>query len=338
MMLTIEEIESSCNSSAALEFSRQDDLAAPELSLRRVFYPFGFPTEVRTNSPEVLRQFELLWTVFSQRFDTKLIQVDVHVVESDARECPPAPTYRQIDPLMVTVADSENYIICDLAQGKTQVVISRTTVKHPLYLRYFFLEPTVGCHIATRFTTPVHAACVALNGCGVLLLGDSGAGKSSLAYACARAGWTYVTDDASFLLNGGRERMVIGNCHQLRFRPSAGELFPEVNRLPITPRAAGKPSVVVPTATMSHLSCEQTAHVDYLVFLNRRSSGPPELVPYRKEVARGFMQQVLFGLPEVIAEQCEAIERLLTAEVLELRYSQLDWATERLEALARDRQ
>jgi hypothetical protein len=50
------------------------------------------------------------------------------------------------------------------------------------------------------------------------------------------------------------------------------------------------------------------------------------------------MQQVLFGLPEVIVEQCEAIERLLTAEVLELRYSHLDWATERLEALARDRQ
>jgi len=74
----------------------------------------------------------------------------------------------------------------------------------------------------------VHAGCAALDGRGVLLCGDSGAGKSTLTYALARAGWAYVTDDCSFLLNCGKRRMVTGNCNQVRFRPSAGELFPEV--------------------------------------------------------------------------------------------------------------
>jgi hypothetical protein len=170
----------------------------------------------------------------------------------------------------------------------------------------------------------------------MLLCGDSGAGKSSLSYACARAGWTYVSDDASSLLNHGLDRLVTGNCHQVRFRPSAAELFPEIRGLEITPRAAGKPSIELPTAFFPEMICAPTAQVDFLVFLNRRAPGPPELVSYSKDAARHFMRQVLFGSAESLARQYAALERLLTAEVLELRYSDLNWAVQRLETLARE--
>ena len=72
------------------------------------------------------------------------------------------------------------------------------------------------------------------------------------------------------------------------------------------------------------------------MFLNRNSEGPPGLVPYRKEVAQNFMRQILYGLPETRAAQFAAIDRLLTAEVFELRYRDLDWAVQRLESLARE--
>jgi hypothetical protein len=41
----------------------------------------------------------------------------------------------------------------------------------------------------------------------------------------------------------------------------------------------------------------------------------------------------LYGSPQSLAVQYEAIERLLAAEVFELRYSNLDWATDRLRML-----
>jgi hypothetical protein len=91
----------------------------------------------------------------------------------------------------------------------------------------------------------------------------------------------------------------------------------------------------MPTASMPHIVCAPTAHVEFLVFLNRRTGGPPELLPYRKDVARSFMRQALFGLPDTIATQYEAIDRLLAADVFELRYSDLDWAIERLQTLVR---
>jgi len=334
-MLTVQEIESACDASQPLDLSRHE-VEAPELTHAKMFYPYGFPTEVRTNAPEIFTHYQEMWGIFEKRFDTSTIRVDVHVIEGQSTECPPAPSYRVMMPLMVIAADSDNYAIADLARNKTQITISRAAVRHPQYVRYFFLESTACQHISTRYTTPVHAACVALNGRGVLLLGDSGAGKSSLAYACARAGWTFIADDSISLLNGGHERVVIGNCHQMRFRTTAAELFTELKGLEATPRATGKPSIELPTTFFPQLICAQTTHVEFLVFLNRRYGGPPGLVPYRKEVARDFMRQILYSLPEMRAAQFAAIDQLLTADLFELRYQNVGWATQRLETLTRD--
>lgn len=334
-MLTVEDLESACDAGQALDFSRHP-IEAPELGLRQTFYPLGFPIEVRTNSVTVLRYSQEIWGKFKRRFDFESIQLDVHVTESSQTECPLAPTYRLLRPVLTAVADADNYFISDLARNHTRMTISRATEKHKLYVRYFFLEAIAGCHLSWRHTTPVHAGCVALDGRGVLLMGDPGAGKSSLSFACARAGWTYIADDAVFLLNNGEDRVVTGNCHQVRFRPTAVDLFPEVAGRKITPRAAGKPSIELLTAPMRHIICAQTAKVDFIVFLNRRSSGASELAPYREDVARYFVRQLLFGSTESLAEQYAALDRLLTAEILELRYSDLDWAVERLGLLVRE--
>jgi hypothetical protein len=334
--MTIVDIENACNRAEALDFSRHA-LQAPPLCLRRMFYPMGFPTELRTNSAEIMAEMESVWSIFYQQFKTETIRVDIHVVDGDSTECPPTPEVRFLPPLMIAIADVNNYYISDLSRNITQATVSRATLRHKLYLRYFFLEHAGACHIASRFTTPVHAACVALDGRGVLLCGDSGAGKSTLSYACACAGWTYVSDDASFLVNGeARDRVVIGNSRQVRFRPSAAELFSEIAGLEVTPRAAGKPSIELPTKNLAHMTCAQHAKIDFLVFLNRRAGSVPELRPYRRDVARYYMRQVLYGSQASLARQYEAIEHLLTTDVFELRYSDLDWAVDRLRMLVRE--
>jgi hypothetical protein len=108
-----------------------------------------------------------------------------------------------------------------------------------------------------------------------------------------------------------------------------------VRGLGITPRAAGKPSIELPTAPMTHLTLAQSARIDFIVFLNRRA-GPPQLRPYQKDVARYFMRQALYGSPESLAVQYEAIEHLLKVEVFELRYDDIDWAIGRLRTLVQE--
>lgn len=315
------------------------ELEVPELALEDVFYPWGFPLSVRTNSFEVLRHCEEMWGRFSLRYDAKPIRGEVWVLENDGTECPPAPTYRLIGGMWVTVADADNYCVLNMERSESHIVITQGALRHPLYAQHFLLG-MMACCVTTHHATPVHAACVALDGKGVLLCGDSGAGKSTLAFACARAGWTYVTDDATLLVHEceseRKSQHVTGDCHRIRFRPSAAKLFPELQGMEVTPRAAGKPSVELPTAVMTDIHCAETAHVDFIVFLNRNWGGPPKIAPYSKDIARSSMRKVLFAPGQIRLAQHEVIERLLEAPVLEMRYTEMDAAVRCLHALVRE--
>jgi hypothetical protein len=337
-MLTTDEIQMTQTENKPLDHLGHP-CEVPPLTMRGTFFPYGFPVELRTNSAEILAQANAIWSIFPNRFDREPIRVDVHVLPIERDECPPAPVPHIVGSLVVNVADHEHFSIADLDRGTTQVVITRGAEKFPRYLDYFLLGAAPLCHFANRHATAIHAACVARNGRGVLLCGESGAGKSSLAYACARSGWSYITDDASYMLNDRsdpNDRLVTGNCHSIRFRPSAQELFPEIAGHELTPRAAGKPSIELPTAPMTWITCEPSAQVDFVVFLNRRATEEDALVPYSRDVARRFMREVQFGPQHFRDVQYASIERMLTAEVFELRYRDLGWAIDRLDKLTQE--
>jgi hypothetical protein len=334
-MLTVQQIEEACDRSQPLQFDRYPN-DVPEAALVQTFYPLGFPVRIRTNSEEVLRQSEIKWGMFEKRFSVDPIVADIIVVETEETECPPLPQYRFFDNMMVVTAGVANFCIASFPHGKTRMVVTTAALQHANYFRQVFLDCVAACQMGTRHITGIHAGCVALNHRGVMLCGDSGAGKTSLSWACARAGWDFLSDDTSYLLHGQENRAVMGNRHQVRFRPAAAQLFPEVAGAEITPRVYGQPSIELPTAPMTHIRSRDCVHVDFIVFLNRRIPGAAELVPYRQDVARCYMHQWLFGSPEIKSVHHAAIERLLTAPVLELRYQCLDWAVNRLEQLVRE--
>ena len=264
-----------------------------------------------------------LWGSFEKRHNTEPIRSDVHVVEEGVVERPPAPVVRIMLPLVTGVAHPNNYGIVNLERNSVHTSISRATLKHRLYAKYFLLGMLdVASRPALRRRRTLRVSRSTGTG-GILLCGDSGAGKSTLSYACARSGWTYICDDGFFLQNCGCDgRVGTGDCYHVRFRPSAAELFPEIQGLDITPRATGKPSIELSTSPMSHVRAQST-HIDFMVFLNRRAGETPELRPYSADVARQWMRQGLYGSPESLAVQYQTIEHLLSAEVFELRQHRL---------------
>jgi len=335
MIWTVEQIEEACERSEPPQFEKYPS-EVPELRLTETFYPLGFPVAIRTNSKEVLRQCDLKWGMFEKRFRVDPVAAEIVVVETSDTECPPLPQYRFFDDMLVMTAGAGNFCVATFPHGKTRMVVTTAALQHANYFRQVFLEAAAACQLSTQHITGIHAGCVALNHRGVMLCGDSGAGKTSLTWACARAGWDFLGDDTSYLIHGEQSRVVMGNRHQVRFRPAARELFPEVAGAEMTPRIQGHPSIELPTAPMGHIRTRDCAHVDFIVFLNRRKPGPAELVSYRKDVARCYMRQWLFGTPEVKCVHYANIERLLTAPVLELRYERLDWAVQRLGQMVRD--
>jgi hypothetical protein len=333
-MLTIEEIRAACARSEPIQFG-DPAFAQFKMPLRETFYPLGFPLQIETNSEEVLNSAAASWQGFVQLFDTRPIRVRVGVTKGRSSGCPPTPVSRVQQYIASNVADSENFSVVDFSQGFACIWLTEAAVAHRGYLRYFFLESTALCILATSYATAIHAACVEHEGCGILLCGDSGAGKSSLSYACARAGWTYVTDDASYLVNNRTDRLVVGNCNQARFRPSAMELFSELTGEEIVQRAQiGKPSIELNIQPLRSISVSFTSHINCVVYINRHNVKCQELVEFPTNVARYSMQQVLFSMPATMKVQKTMIDHLLDDGALELRYTDLNWAIERLSQLA----
>lgn len=315
-------------------------LGQRDLSLCARFYPLGYPVELKTNSPEILEMARECWSPFRPRFATPPIQMRFTVLEDDEPECPPAPVCRLQGNLLCNIADAGNFSVNDLNAGSSAIWLTSGAMTHQNYVRYFFVEYAPYAHIVGRHAAGIHAACVELNGVGAMLCGASGAGKSTLAYACARAGWTYITDDGSYMPHDSNDRLVIGNSHTVRFRPSAKSLFPELEGKELTPRAAGKPSIELPTSSIGGIATSQTSNVEYLILLNRfepDAAAPeePTLTPVAKDDARRYFQDAFYGTPQAMAMQRATVEKLLGAPALELRYSELQPAIDLLTELTK---
>jgi hypothetical protein len=202
------------------------------------------------------------------------------------------------------------------------------------YFRYHFLEALTYVMLGARYLAPVHAACVALDGSGVLLCGDSGAGKTSLAYSCARRGWTYVADDASHLLRPGTERRILGRPHEIRFRSNAAQLFPELADYPSVKRGNGKLDLEIKTSELRfrHLATETRA--EHLIFPNRDFRGAAGFRPMERSRAAEWLWEVLcVGEEEVRQAQKQSLAALLDLPILELCYRDPVEGEEQLRAL-----
>ena len=306
-----------------------------DLPLRGVFYPLGFAVEIITNEQAVLDAANDSWGSLRPRQINSMVQIRISVSAGGGHECPPTPVFRANRYLFSIVADADNQAILDLNAGFASVWLNQATIRHSLYLRYHFLEGAAYVLLCASAVTALHAACVSRYGRGVLLCGDSGAGKSSLSYACARAGWTYTSDDASYLLHDTAHPRVVGNSHQVRFRPTAKALFPELEGRGITPRAEGKPSIEVPISEFAGLITANEVRIDFIVYLNRGASEVGELIPLPDGTAIERIRKDFYPIDEIRAVHDKAVQVLSGVPAYELRYRDFDQAIGQLDRLVR---
>jgi len=307
------------------------------MELREVLYPLGFPLEITTNSPEVVAAARESWGCFPKAFAKAPLRFRVGVMGEGGGAALPVPRHRAWLHLITTVADSENFVVIDMNQGVAFGWLTQASLVDRVYLRYYFLEGPVLCMLQHLYLVPVHAACVSFAGRGVLQCGDSGAGKSSLAYACARKGWTFVADDTVSLIRDQSERKVIGNPYRIRFKPDGAKLFPELSKQQVVEQVSGDRAIELATATVPEITTALMSPVDYVVFLNRRDGNAPGLVPLSKQRADSwFKKEICYGDEDVRQAQAASLQNLLSAELLELRYRDLATAVDLLEAHVRE--
>jgi hypothetical protein len=302
------------------------------LPLHRRFYPLGFPLDVFTNSELVLEAGHENWGQFTQTYDRPPAVLRIGITESGGHRTVNAPACRGNRNLISIISDAENFSICDLRKGFAFAWLTSDLMRDAVFARYFFLEASAYLLIASANLVPIHAACVEWQGRGVLLTGEAATGKSSLAYACARSGWTYISDDASYLVRDGDPFMITGNPFCFRLRDDASSLFPEFEGTAASFRANGTLKIEVPTCRLSNLKTSSQSRVYAALFLNRTGRDSPTLVRFPKDEAlRRWSESICYGDEEMRAQQNKALMSLLAIDIYELQYAEASDAVSYLE-------
>jgi hypothetical protein len=94
----------------------------------------------------------------------------------------------------------ENTVFLSPHQGAALIVVTPAMLLNPYHLRYEIIEFAVVTLITrVQALVPLHAACFGRGDRGLLLMGDSGAGKSTVALQAILNGWDFVAEDAAFV-------------------------------------------------------------------------------------------------------------------------------------------
>jgi HPr Serine kinase C-terminal domain len=99
-----------------------------------------------------------------------------------------------------SATDTSTFVVMSPADRTAVIFVSREMLRFPYHVRYELIEFAVFT-LASRAQrlVPLHAACVGLNGRGILLMGASGAGKSTVALQCLSEGFDFLAEDSVFV-------------------------------------------------------------------------------------------------------------------------------------------
>lgn len=261
----------------------------------------GLPLTVCSNSPSVIAAAERSfghWRNLAADLVDAVAPLRVQVIVGHAdpeigSSGQPMPFVQRAYDEVFIAADSSNLMTAQMDRGVALAFVTPELVANDLHFRHHVLECLALLLASWRDRTPVHAGAVVRNGRAVLLVGHSMVGKSTLCYACLRAGFHLLAEDVVYvsLRQGVR---LWGNAARIHLLPDARGLFAELADVPAQIQANGKYKLAVDLTTTGAERLRLCADQAVICLLQRHDGPASMLTPIDAD--------------EVIATLCRKLE------------------------------
>lgn len=264
------------------------------------FYPMGSTLRLETNSQEILHACRLSFG----RYKSSMPGgggMSLHIrllVDESFEESPPwaEPIFRGQGDLFYVSVGTQNTAVAQLDRNYAAGYVSPAMARDTSYFRKVFVDflvLTALTHGASARYSCVHASAVSREGRGVLLNGPSRSGKSTIALACARRGFSIVSDDVVYLTGGSDSLCAWGRPWQLRLLPDSLRFFPELKQCTRGSDDCIEIEIESVLAGRTNPQCRPVA----LLFLER-VGGPTRLEPVSEDDAlRRLSQDLIDDVP-----------------------------------------
>jgi len=268
------------------------ELSAPPL--RERLQLLGARFEFESNSPKLL---DLVASAYAglpgHRLSLRVPRLKLRLVlASGARrhrvaEPPPLGMFCA-EGLLAGATDSSSFVAISAQERSGLVVVDPKMLRFAYHTRYELIEFAVFT-LASRAQSlvPLHAACVGMDGRGVLLMGPTGSGKSTVALQCLLQGFDFVSEDSAFvtpdtLTATGVANFIHVRSDSLRWVASAKDSR-AIRSSPVIRRRSGVRKFEVDLRRGGYHLAAAPLKIVAVVFLSARPAGDqPLLVPLRK--------------------------------------------------------
>jgi hypothetical protein len=203
--------------------------------------------------------------------------------------------------------------VAELDCKQAYAYVTETLLADTVHFQFGVLETLTLALVAGPNRRPVHAALLAEQGVGLLLICHSGSGKSTLTYAAARGGIEARGEDVAYVQQSP-DFQVWTAPRRIHLLPEAARFFPELADRRATRLPNGKDKIVVGLDRTRGNHLTPVAQVG--VCLLQKETGAPHVLPAdRAEVERVLNGQLEPGF-DFFRESAENVGRLVSDRAL----------------------
>jgi hypothetical protein len=224
-----------------------------------------------------------------------------------AASAPPPLTMMSGADLLAGAPQASSFVALSPETASALVVVSEPMLRFPYHTRYELVEFAAYTLAArTQGLAALHAACVGKSGRGVLLMGASGSGKSTVALHCLLRGLDFLSEDAVFVQPS--TMLATGAANFLHVRSDSlkglgrAPAAAAIRRSPVIRRRSGVRKFEVDLRRGRFELARAPLELVAIVFLSPRSArGRPLLTPLRRADVLGRLesaQAYAAGQPE----------------------------------------
>jgi hypothetical protein len=189
--------------------------------------------------------------------------------------------------LLGATTSGSDFVVLSPAQRAGLIVVSRNMLRCRYHVRYELIEFAVFT-LATRAQglVPLHAACVGRDGRGLLLMGASGAGKSTTSLLSLLHGLEFLSEDSVFvapdtLLATGVANFLHVTRDALRFVPDSSAA--QIRRSPVIRRRSGVEKFEIDLRRPEFRLAPRPLRIVGSIFMTAETAGRrPLLAPLRR--------------------------------------------------------
>jgi hypothetical protein len=297
------------------------DFERTALAYRQDLQMAGVRCEFATNS-ERLTEALHPWNPTQAIHSAHSFRMEI-VVDRELENAMGPSYFRGLHHVVAASFGPSNHFLFDLSRRRVSGAVCEQVAGDPRFWNHWFMPIAVGVMGSNIGLLPAHCACLTLDGQGLLIAGESGAGKSTLTMALAKSGFTYISDDWTYLAGHGSTLSAHGLGVPLKLLPDAVEHFPSLSEHGLGTALNGELAYEIDADKLG-ITSASNCPPRWFLFLERCHDRGSEFTKLPQEAAYEYLESSVERLPAqleaAVAERAAILQNISRIPCWKLRY------------------